>query len=254
VPRAATNPNSYKIESGSLMTRRSLVQALLAAPLAGPLTAADKPLRVTLVTGGHEHEITFYDVFTGHPEYVIAVNPHPRGYRPNLVKTTDVLVLYDYADADEAGQKALRTYLESGKGLVVLHHAVCNNQQWPWWYEEVVGGLYVLKAMPGKPASSYKHDQEFDVRPVGSHPVIRGIAPFHIGDEAYGNVWVSPKVQVLLETEHPLNVKPVAWIGPYTKSRVVYIQLGHDHLAHQNPVFRKLVHQAIAWCGATPST
>jgi type 1 glutamine amidotransferase len=225
------------------MNRRSLLRTLAAAPLARPLLAADKPLRIQLVTGGHDHEITFYDVFTGHPEYVINVNPHPHAFRPNLVKTCDVLVLYDYADADPAEQAILRSFLESGKGLVVLHHAICDNQQWPWWYEEVVGGLYDLKK------STYKHDQEFDVRPVGTHPVIAGISPFHISDEAYGNLWVSPKVQVLLETDHPLNGKQIAWIGPYQKSRVVYIQLGHGSPSHAHPVYRKLVHQAIHWCG-----
>ncbi len=220
------------------------------ALLAG-LAKAGKPTRLQLTTGGHDHEISFYDIFANHPEYQINVVPHPNAFRPKLLKDTDVLVLYDYADADPAQQATLRTFLESGKGMVVLHHAICDNQQWPWWYEEVVGGLYAIHALPGKPASKYKHDQEFDVRPVGSHPVIDGVGPFHINDEAYGGVWVSPKVQVLLETDHPLNGKPLAWIGPYRKSRVVYIQLGHGSPAHQHPMYRKLVHQAIAWCSLT---
>jgi type 1 glutamine amidotransferase len=231
-----------------------MLQTLAAVPFAGAMATAEKSLRVLLVTGGHDHEITFYDVFSGHPEYTINVNPHPHAFRANLVKTTDVLVMYDYADAEPAEQKALQAFLEAGKGLVVLHHAICDNQQWPWWYEEVVGGLYVIKPLPGKPASKYKHDQEFDVRPVGSHPILKGIGPFHISDEAYGDMWISPKVQVLLETDHPLNGKPLAWIGPYTKSRVVFIQLGHGSEAHRHPVYRKLVHQAIAWCGAGAST
>lgn len=237
-----------------LMNRRSVLRSLLAGPLAAPLAAqsaaAEKPLRIELVTGGHEHELSFYGVFAGMREFQVTVNPHPHAFRPNLAKTRDVLVLYDMADADEAEQKALRMFVESGKGLVVLHHAIANNQQWPWWYEEVVGGLYVLKAMPGKPASRYKHDEEFDVRPVGHHPILEGIGPFHVNDEAYGDMWISPKVQVLLETDHPLNGKPLAWVSQYSKSKVVYIQLGHGSQAHEHPVYRKLVKQAIMWCGA----
>jgi type 1 glutamine amidotransferase len=235
------------------MNRRSVLRSLLAgpfAPLAVKPAVARKPLRIQLVTGGHDHELSFYEVFSGHPEYEITVNPHPHAFRPSLVKSCDVLVLYDDADADEAEQVALRSYLESGKGLLVLHHAICDNQQWPWWYEEVVGGLYVLKAMPGKPASKYKHDEEFDVRPAGRHPILDGIEPFHINDEAYGDLWISPKVRVLLETDNPLNGKPLAWASPYTKSKVVYIQMGHGKKAHDHPVYRKLVHQAIQWCGA----
>jgi type 1 glutamine amidotransferase len=39
----------------------------------------------------------------------------------------------------------------------------------------------------------------------------------------------------------------VAWIGPYSKSRVVYIQLGHDRIAQQNPDYQELVHRAVLW-------
>jgi type 1 glutamine amidotransferase len=231
------------------MNRRSVLRTMLASPFAAALTAsgAEKPIRIQLVTGGHEHELSFYDVFAGHPEYQLTVNPHPKAFRPNLARSCDVLVLYDLADADAQEQAALRTFLESGKGMVVLHHAIANNQEWPWWYEEVVGGLYVLKAMPGKVASRYKHDEEFNVRPVGRHPILNGIEAFHINDEAYGDVWISPKVQVLLETDNPLNGKPLAWVGPYSKSKVAYIQLGHGHPAHEHPVYRRLVHNGIKW-------
>ena len=232
------------------MQRRSLLLGLLAGPLSAPAAraaAAGTPLRIQLVTGGHDHELSFYSVFEGHPEYEITVVPHPHAFRPSLARTCDVLVLYDMADADEVEQQALRSFLESGKGMVVLHHAICDNQDWPWWYEEVVGGLYVTKAKPGKPASRYKHDVEFDVKPVGHHPILKGIEQFHINDEAYGDMWISSRVQVLLETDNPLNGKPLAWVGPYEKSRVVYIQLGHGSKAHADPVYRKLVHQAIAW-------
>jgi type 1 glutamine amidotransferase len=86
-----------------------------------------------------------------------------------------------------------------------------------------------------------------DVKPLGRHPILEGIGPFKINDEAYKNMWISPKAQVLLETDNPLNDKPLAWVSPYPKARVVYIQLGHGSLAHRNPVYRKLVHNAIEW-------
>jgi type 1 glutamine amidotransferase len=60
-------------------------------------------------------------------------------------------------------------------------------------------------------------------------------------------MWISPKVKVLLKTNNPTSDGPVAWISPYDRSRVVYIELGHDHLAHQHPGYRTLVKQAILW-------
>lgn len=212
------------------------------------LAAQASPVRLLLVTGGHEHELTFYEMFMGREDYDITVNPHPKAIRPWLSKRVDVLVLYDLAEvSDEAERKHLRAFLESGKGLVVLHHAIANNQQWPWWSQEVVGGRYVLKSEDGIPPSTYKHDVDLDVRPVARHPVVEGVGPFRIRDEAYKGMWISPKVKVLLETGSPENDKPLAWIGPYAKSRVVFLQLGHGSDAHRHPSYRKLVHNAIAW-------
>jgi type 1 glutamine amidotransferase len=214
--------------------------------------SAATPPRVLLVSGGHDHELSFYEMFSAEPAFTYNVNPHPKAFRPNMVKQYDVAVLYDSADVtDEAERANLRRFLEAGKGLVLLHHSIVDNQDWPWWYEEVAGGLYQLKAVPGRPASKYKHDVEMNVRPVGRHPVIEGIGPFKILDEAYKDVWMSPKVQVLLETDNPLNDKPLAWVSPYPKSRVVYIQLGHGSDAHRHPVYRKLLRNAIFWAAGS---
>jgi len=44
-----------------------------------------------------------------------------------------------------------------------------------------------------------------------------------------------------METDHSLNDKPVVYVGPYDKARVVYIQLGHDRRTHLMPDIR-------SWC------
>lgn len=50
-----------------------------------------------------------------------------------------------------------------------------------------------------------------------------------------------------METDHPENDKPVVWISPWRKSRVVAIQLGHGPAAHRDPGYRRLVRNAILW-------
>jgi type 1 glutamine amidotransferase len=218
----------------------------LAALLCVPAVAA--PVRLLLVTGGHEHEISFYEMFTGNAEYDVTLSPHPKAFRGNMSARYDVLVLYDLADVTEAAERAaLRRFVESGKGVVVLHHAIADNQDWPWWYEEVVGGRYLLKAEGSQPASKFKHDVPMEIRPAGSHPILTGIGPFRILDEAYKQMWVSPRVQSLLVTDAPENDRVVAWISPYEKSRVVYIQLGHGSDAHRHQVYRRLVRNGILW-------
>lgn len=215
--------------------------------LLGSAASAAGPIRIQLVTGGHSHEVSFYSLFEG-SNYAVNVDPHPSSFRHDLRNSTDVLVLYDLAEVETPRDREnLRNFVEAGKGVVVLHHAIADNQKWPWWYEEVVGGRYLLQPEGGLPASTFQHDVAFTVRPAGRHPITDGIDTFQITDEAYKHVQVVPGVRVLLETDHPLNDKAMAWISPYQKSRVVYIQLGHGPDAYRNQIYRKLVRNAIAW-------
>jgi len=159
-----------------------------------------------------------------------------------------VLVLYDMVpEIGEQRQKNLRAFLESRGGAVVLHHAIADFPSWLWWTDEVVGGKYLERAVPGHAASTYKHDEDLYVEAVGQHPITRGLGPMHFRDETYKGMVISPKVRVLLRTTNPTSDGPVAWIGPYEKSRVVYIQLGHGRFAHENPDYQELVHRAILW-------
>ncbi len=215
-----------------------------------PDAQAAHPVRVELVTGGHGHDPEFYSVFAGRPDVQATIDPHPGAYTYDLRKDVDVLVLYDLvqtAALDDAKSKNLRDFLESGKGMVVLHHAIADYNDWPWWFEQVVGGKYLLKAEGERPASTYKHDEDVYVEPATAHAITRGLTPLHLLDETYKGMWISPKVTVLLKTDNPTSDGPVAWISPYEKSRVVYIQLGHGHYAHQNPDYQELVHRAILW-------
>jgi type 1 glutamine amidotransferase len=212
------------------------------------LAAWAQPVRVELVTGGHSHELSFYSVFEGNPEFRVNVNPHPLAFTGDMRKGVDVLVLYDMVDVnEEPRRKNLRDFLEAGKGLVVLHHAVIDNQQWPWWYEEITGGRYFLNAEGSQRASTYQHDVPLKVRAPAKHSITAGLEDFAITDEVYNFMWRSPKTQVLLEADRPEGEKAVAWIGPWEKSRVVVIQLGHGKEAHENASYRKLVRNAILW-------
>lgn len=207
-----------------------------------------QPIHIQLITGGHTHEISFYHVFDADNDFRITVNPHPSAYQSDLRPDTDVLILYDLADTTgEHDRQNLRNFLESGKGMVVLHHALADNQKWPWWYEDVVGGRYLMAPDGDQPASKFREGVALKIRKVGRHPVTEGVGDFDILDEVYNQFWLSPKVQVLLEAKHPESQGPVAWISPYSKSRVVYIQLGHGREAHENPAYRKLLRNAVLW-------
>src|SRR5574340_1047578 len=216
--------------------------------LAAGLGSAAEPVRVQITTGGHPYGISFYGVFDGRSDLAITVNPHPSAYRRDLRKFADVLVLFDLADVDDEKQRAnLQTFLESGKGLVVLHHALADNWQWKWWYEEVVGGRFLMGQEGAMARSAAKNNEVLNARPVARHAILDGVGELKVDDEAYKGMWLSPKSQVLMVTDNPTNDKAVVWIGPWSKSRVVVIQLGHGPAAHSAPGYRRLVHNAILW-------
>jgi type 1 glutamine amidotransferase len=212
-----------------------------------PAKSADA-VRTLVVTGGHDHDADFYSVFADDRIRAV-VDPHPAAFRGDIRRRADVLVLYDHVpdSVEEPRRKNLRDFAESGKGIVILHHAICSHVKWPWWYEEVAGGRWLFEPANGMPVTTYKHDEEIDVKIAFDHPITRGLKDFRIHDETYKGLWISPKVKPLLTTDHPLSDKTIAWVSPYEKSRVVYIQLGHDRQANLNPNYQTLVRQAILW-------
>lgn len=218
-----------------------------------PDTAAPEPtpgaLRLLVVTGGHDYPTTFYTLFEGVEDFRWdhAVTNH-EAFRNDLRARYDVLVLYDLSEEiTEAEKTNLRNFVEGGKGIVVLHHAIADYQSWEWWYREVVGGKYLLKPEGNMPASTYIHDEELFVQPVVSHPITSRVGALHLWDETYKGMWISPTVTVLLRTDNATSDGPVAWVSPYPKSRVVYIQLGHGEKAHLHAGYRNLVRDAIRW-------
>ncbi len=140
-----------------------------------------------LITGGHDHEAAFYSLFDGYKTWIGACGRRaPRPFKNDLRGKYDVVIMYDFSrDLDETGKKNLRDFVESGKGVVVLHHALLNYQKWAWWYEDAVGGRIGSGTEGDRLSSSVKNDQQIFVTPAGKHPVTAGIGPFHIMDEAY---------------------------------------------------------------------
>ena len=93
--------------------------------------------------------------------------------------------------------------------MVGIHHALSGSTGWAWLHEEVLGARWIFTPEPGRPVSEFKHDEEIAVKVVADHPITKGLADFRIHDETYGKLWLSPRLQVLLRTDHPLSDGPV---------------------------------------------
>lgn len=208
------------------------------------------PVRVLVVTGGHSYPTSFYRLFDGYPDVVWDHKTSMlEALRADLRPKYDVLVLHDwYRDVPpEKERKVLIEFLESGRGILILHHAISDFNAWDWWQKEVQGAKYFFKPEGETPASSYEHDHDLHLVPEPDHPVTRSVGPFRLTDEIYKGMWYSPDIQVLVRMASPLKHMPVAWVGPYRQSRVVYILPGHDRRSHDHPAYRKLIHNALLW-------
>jgi type 1 glutamine amidotransferase len=217
-------------------------------PDAGAAKPPADALRLLVVTGGHDYPTSFYTVFEGRPEWRWShAASNEEAFAREIVSRFDVLVLYDFSqELGEEGKGHLRAFAEAGKGIVVLHHALCDYQDWPW-FEELVGGRYLASDQGDWKASTYRHDVELLVKPSGSHPIVDPVGPLQLVDETYKGMRISPKVTPLLEIDHPDGDRYVAWVSPYGPSRVVAVQLGHDEHAHRSVAYRELVRRAILW-------
>jgi type 1 glutamine amidotransferase len=218
--------------------------------------AAGAKTRVLIVTGGHDFEQEpFLAMFKANPQIVFEAVEHPKAHArlgAEAARGYDVLVLYDMWQPISPEAKAdFLARIKEGKGLVALHHCLASYQAWPE-YQRIVGGKYHLEkrtqAGLEKPASTYKHDVDFQVRIAApDHPVTRGLKDFAIHDETYGLLEVDPGSRVLLKTDEPTSNPVIGWAREEGRARAVYLQLGHDHVAYENPNYRQLLAQAIRW-------
>ena len=213
------------------------------------------PLRLLVVTGGHGYPVAFYSLIESLPGVVWthATNQQEAFANP-LEGRFDAVLLHDMYDVtSEQARQRLKAFVESGNGVLALHHAIVDYTDWPWWYQEVTGGKYFVNATDGHPASSYREDLEYLVTPVRGkegHPILRGVGPLWVYDELYKGMSHSTDIEVLMETAHPDNDPPVVYVGPYSKARIVYVQLGHSADTMNNPGFRRLIANAVHWIAA----
>jgi type 1 glutamine amidotransferase len=189
------------------------------------------------------------------PDVTIATFTHPQAHaqlRPDAAKNYDAIVLYDlWQNITDEAKTDFVNFLKAGKGLLVLHHAIANYQNWPEYWKMAGGRYYLNKTKVDgveKPRSTWKHDVQVALHVADpAHPVTRGLKDFTIHDETYGLFDMNPDSHALLTSDTAGSGKNLGWCQTYEAARVVYLQLGHDHLAWDNPNFKQLVSQALGW-------
>ncbi|HSM96727.1 MAG TPA: ThuA domain-containing protein [Rhizomicrobium sp.] len=259
-----------------------------------PIVRYGEPLNVLVAAKGHPYLrdpfMAMFDEMEGvaaslveQPAVQLLMNPlGMAGY--------DALVLYDMPGIDfraadgprfvepaEALKRGLRALLDSGKGIVALHHAIAG---WPAWeeYAEWLGGRFLYKAARlrerDRPDSGYRHDVTHTISAVAKHPILDGVPEtFPLTDELYLSEVFEDSVTPLLRSSHPFTrdnfysathaisgrmysnegwkhpdgSNLVGWVKRARKSPLVYLQPGDGPATYANENYRMLVANAIRW-------
>lgn len=236
------------------MVRLLMTTLFLFSPVFGE-TSPDS-LRLLVVTGGptlrHHLDLvpsSFYTLFEGYDniEWDHASSDEA-AFQTDKLPGYDVLVMYNRSDSlSQESQQNLKSFVESGKGIVILHHALGSYNAWRWWWQEVAAAKYQMKDSEDWPKSEYKLNEQIAVVAASDHPITSTLKSFVLNDETYKKLWISPRAQVLFRTDNPTSDGPLVWVSPYKASRIVIVQPGHTNVAHRNEHYRLLVYQAILW-------
>src|SRR5262249_158476 len=130
-------------------------------------------------------------------------------------------------------------FVEGGGGLLNLHNAM-------GLYPE--GGPY-LKLVGGK-YTGHGPLERFRVEVVDArHPVTRGVEDFSVADEQHTPVRDTDKVPLLVGSRSDEGkTAPAGWAYEPGKGRVCHLAPGHTREALLQPMYQRLLRNAVAWC------
>ena len=237
---------------------KTALSLLLFLLIFNPLQAQKDTSKINLlvITGGptiryHIDLVpsSFYGLFAGQEDLEWThASMAEAALQTDRLHTFDVLLFYNRDDTlSHDSRKKLMEFAASGKGIVVLHHSLGNFNHWEWWWKELAGAKYQMKDEEGYPKSGYKQGESIGFIPQKDHYLAETLGEFSIIDEAYNKLWISEEVEVIYSTRNENSDGPLVWVSPYTQSRVLVIQPGHDATAHNDPNYQSLIHHSIRW-------
>ena len=207
-------------------------------------------MKVLVTYGGHTFENSFFTMFKLMEKIDFTfVELEENLFNRDLSKYDVILMYHMTNNITDIEKENLLKFLESDKGLIILHSAIANYSSWNDWGENIIGGKYLFQETSTQPSSQYIDHQEIIASPRGEHPITSFLhgTPTHILDETYVNLWYSPNIEIILSTSLFTSDRPIMWINEYQNSRVVSFIPGHGRSAHYNFGYIKLLENAIQW-------
>ncbi len=163
----------------------------------------------------------------------------------------DVVVTYLYKYADKNGwAQRIMDFVDAGGGLVAVHGSSGVFMNNPAWLQ-----------MLGARFTGHTHGKYTIDLTKPDHPALAGLpVSFEVEDEDYFHrILPGAERTVLGVIRHrPQGDKPGAnndsiWTCEHGQGRIFYTALGHGRATWQNPVWQKMIAQAICWTARQPA-
>jgi type 1 glutamine amidotransferase len=218
----------------------------------------EEALKVLIVTGGccHDYEFQSAAMIAGIPKHAkVDINLVNEGKgtdaqiplydNPNWAKPYDVVIHNEcFANTrDEAYIRKITEAHKAGTPAVVVHCAMhtYRSAQIDDWREFL-----------GVTSMQHEHQSKYPVKVVNSgHPIMKDFPTDWITpmDELYIITKIWPKTTALAtsKSEKTGEEYPVIWTSDFHGTRVVGTTYGHTNETFSDPVFIKLLADAVVW-------
>src|SRR5262249_4112798 len=145
----------------------------------------------------------------------------------------------DYVWMTPEQEKAVVDFVEGGGGFLNLHNAL-------GLYPE--GGQYLKLA--GGPYPGHRPLEPFRVEVVDAdHPITHGVTAFTVADEQHAPEYDRDKVHLLLRARSDDGKETAAgWACEPGRGRLCHLAPGHTREALLQPMYQRLLRNAVRWC------
>src|SRR5436190_1409776 len=219
-----------------------LVVALWLSPVPGQTTATPRRIEVLFLGHNSPHhnsakfEPMLADALASEP-FHFTYTADPKDLNDsNLAKFDELMIYANHTKIEPEQEKALLDFVAGGKGFLPLHSASFCFQNSPA-YIALVGAQFQKHKTGEFTAEIVKPD----------HPVMKDVTPFNAWDETYVHTKHNPDRTILMERVDAAGREPWTWVRTHGKGRVFYTASGHDERVWGNPMFQRLIKNAVVW-------
>jgi uncharacterized protein len=226
-----------------------------------PTTAAPPKARILLVTGidypGHLWRQTapvLAEALRKDARLDVITVEDPQFLDSAAINKCEAIVMHwenwEQPGPDERARENLRKFVESGKGLMLLHYACGEwHDEWPE-FAKLAGRVWAgPKVRQHDPYGAFRVEL---VKP--EHPIFQGMAAFDTQDELYTCLTGDHPIEILAQAKSKVDghYYPMAFTSNYGKGRSFHCTLGHDVKSLSVPAVQELMHRACAWTAGLP--